>query len=190
MQKWDKNRDTHIVRWLRRRTLIYIAKNSVGSKMWSKSFILDSEGNVHDLYEDGNLSCAYHISTTLKMCELWKNEAIANVDSLVNKLPENGWTQIDEPRPGALIVYGKNQLHRAWATKHVGILVGSDEVVSNGSNESHIIESHPINYMKLPSGEWREIEGYWWHEDFEDDDLLHMPEDVFTRTETPEHQLD
>jgi hypothetical protein len=48
--QWDKNQETHIVRWLRRRTLIYIAKNSVGSKMWSKSFILDSDGNVHDLY--------------------------------------------------------------------------------------------------------------------------------------------
>ncbi len=190
MSQWDKNRDTHIVRWLRRRTLVYIANNSVGSKMWSKSFILDSDGRVHDLYEDGNLSCAYHITTTLKMCELWKNEAVANVDSVIAKLPLNGWNQIDGPMVGAIIVYGRNQLHRAWATKHIGFIVGEDEVVSNGSNSTHIIEKHPINYMRLPSGEWREIESYWWHEGFEEDDLLYMPEDLFSRTETPEHKLE
>ncbi len=187
MQKWDKNQETHIVQWLRRRTLVYIANNSVGSKMWSKSFIFDSEGRVHDLYEDGNLSCAYHISTTLKMCELWKNEAVANVDSVVAKLPQNGWTEIEEPRVGAIVVYGKNQLHRAWATRHIGIIVGEDEVVSNGSNSSHIIEKHPLNYMKIGDN-WREIESYWWHEDFEDDELLNAEENVFTRTETPVHK--
>jgi hypothetical protein len=187
---WDKNRKTHIKRWLRRRTLIYIANNSVGSKMWAKSFILDSDDKVHDLYEDGNLSCAYHVSTTLKMCELWKDQAVGNVGSLVDKLPQNGWYQIDSPRPGAIIVYGRNLLHRAWATMHIGIIVGEDEVISNGSNDSHIIRRHPINYTKLKSGQWREIEGYWWHPDFEDDDLLYAPEEVFTRKETPEHQFE
>lgn len=187
MQEWDRNQETHIVRWLRRRTLIYIANNSIGSKMWSKSFILDSDGNVHDLYEDGNLSCAYHISTTLKMCELWQNQAVANVDSLVAKLPQNGWSEINLPRPGALVIYGENKLHRAWATKHVGIIINDTEAVSNGSNGSHIIDKHPIG---SPSNQKREILGYWWHEDFEDDDILHMKEDIFIRTETPVHKFE
>lgn len=183
--EWDKNLDTHIVRWLRRRTLVYSTRQAIGSKMWAKSFTLDSDGNVHDVYEDGRLSCSIFISSILRMNNLWDDQTVANTRSLVEKLPKNGWSMIDEPRIGAVIVYEDNKLNRAWSTKHIGIIVGEDEVVSNSSNGSHVIDSHPINYMKMDNGEWRKIEGYWWHKDFEEDDLLHMSEDVFTRKETP-----
>lgn len=188
--KWDKNRKTHIVRWLRRRTLVYFVKNSVGSRAWAKSFILDSDNRVHDLYESGNLSCAYFISSVLKTCELWDGQCVGNVNSLISKLPDNGWERIEEPRIGAIVIYGEVQLDRAWATRHVGFVVGEDEVVSNGSSNSFAIESHPINYMKVEAtGEWRSVDGYWWHKDFEDDELFEQEESKFKRRETPEHKL-
>ncbi|MDQ5914065.1 MAG: hypothetical protein QG623_684 [Patescibacteria group bacterium] len=189
--QWQKNQDTHIVRWLRRRTLVFNAKQAIGSRIWAKSFILDSDGNVHDIYEDGKLSCSTFISGILRMNNLWDDQTVANTSSLIQKLPQNGWELIDEPRIGCLIIYEDNKLHRAWATKHIGILVDDDLVVSNSSNdEPYVIRSHPINYMKMAHGDWRKIEGYWWHKDFEDDDLFHMKEDVFTRTETPVHKFE
>ncbi len=187
--EWQQNRKTHIKQWLRRRTLVYSAKNAAGSKIWAKSFILDSEGDVHDIYENGNLSCAYFISAILKVNDLWQDQCVANVNSLTAKLPDNGWILIPEARIGSIIIYGESKGRRSWATKHVGIIVGEDEVISNGSSHSHTIEAHPVNYMKLQDGTPRKIEGYWWHKDFEDDELFSQVEVEKIRIETPEHKL-
>jgi hypothetical protein len=166
-----------IEKFLRRRSLVYMAERAVVSKMWASNFVLMDDGRVHDLYEDGQLGCAYFVLTLLKVNELWNLPITGFAKKARDGLESQGWYQINEIKPGAVIVYQPEDFGREWSSMHIGIAVSDTESVSNDSNEEGIIYRHPHQVMGIKNRTNREIESIWWHKDFEDDDLFYADED-------------
>jgi hypothetical protein len=91
----------------------------------------------------------------------------ANMLGLEKDLASSGWTQVPEPREGAVLVYEARppSKERPWEPTqlHAGIYIGNERAVSNGSNSTLMPQEHHVTYDGT-----RKIERIWWHESLED----------------------
>ena len=150
-----------------RETYLRMVANTPGSKMFRSSFFQTSvtrgagkmEG-VHDLCQGGRLSCAFFVSSILKIFDLTKMLHVT-VRGLENDLQNSGWFVIhnNDRRPvvGAVVVW-EPQVHRdGEAHTHVGFLMDG-YAVSNHPKGDKIIRHDPT------FGETRAIVRAYFHE--------------------------
>src|SRR3989344_5072067 len=84
-------------------TYLAIIKNSIGSKMFSNLYAkLDNK--KLDITKNGNLSCAFYVSSILFLFKLVK-EIHATVNGTLKDLKESGWTKIEKPRIGCVLIW-------------------------------------------------------------------------------------
>lgn len=110
-------------------TYLAVIKNSVGSNLF-RSLYAKVNGKRTDITGNGDLSCAFYVSSILLLFRFIK-ERHATVDSTVKDLEESGWKKIKKPKIGSIIVwekidFGNNNLH-----KHIGFFIGNNRAVSN-----------------------------------------------------------
>ena len=112
-------------------TYLAVIKNSVGSKLF-RNFYAKINGKKTDIMQNGELSCAFYVSSVLMLFKFIK-EIHGTVDSTVNDLKQNGWEKIDKPQIGSILIweemnFGNNNVH-----KHIGFFIGENKAVSNSS---------------------------------------------------------
>ncbi len=110
-------------------TYIAVIKNSVGSKMFRNSYA-KINGKKSDLLKNGELSCAFFVSSVLALFplfELIKYPPHSTVDGTQKDLQQSGWQRIKKPKIGSIIVWEKN--HNSH--KHIGFYIGNDKTISN-----------------------------------------------------------
>lgn len=124
-----------------KKSLFVLIKNSLNSKLFrSLYFFVDNKSK--DIYQNGKLSCAFYVSTILKILGLI-NDIHATVNSLIKDMEKSGWSRIKKLQKGAVIVWDKNKSHHF----HVGFYVGKKKAVSNSSSQKMPF-LHSINYQK------------------------------------------
>lgn len=143
----------------------YVAmiQNSVGARIY-KNLYFRINGDVIDVLEDGDLSCAMFVSTLLHTFGLIK-ELHTTVNGTIEDLLQNGWTNIDEPRKGAVVLWGfkKKDDGTQGKHRHVGFYIDEQTCISNDS-DSRVVWTHHPTYGTFPSGEARrDIQAYYWH---------------------------
>jgi hypothetical protein len=125
---------------------IHMAKTSVGSPLF-RNFYCTVDGAKKDILRDGDLSCAFFVSWILMPFRLLK-ETHATVAGTVKDLKENGWTQIDSPKPGAIIVWTPQAIDGELHA-HIGIALGEGLAISNDfkkrSPQIHPWDSRPVH---------------------------------------------
>lgn len=136
-------------------TYISAIKNSIGSKTYRQIFA-KVNGKKKDITENGNLSCAYYVTSLLLIFKL-VNEVHATVSGTVRDIEKSGWTQIDKPKVGAIIVWGKKDFGKGDFHSHIGFYIGKNEAISN-SPKKGIVEKHHFTYKNT-----RKIEKIFWH---------------------------
>ncbi len=104
-------------------------RGSVGTNMF-RNLYAEIEWAKKDITENGNLSCAFFVSSLLKILGLTK-EIHATVDGTVRDLLSSEWYEISEPKVGAVLVwekvdFGENSFH-----KHIGFYMGENKAISN-----------------------------------------------------------
>ena len=84
-------------------TYLAAIKNSVGSKFFRNMYAYDGRKRI-DVLENGNLSCAYFVSTILKHFGLLK-KVHATVKNTVKDLKRSGGKSGNKPKNGSVLVY-------------------------------------------------------------------------------------
>lgn len=110
-------------------TYLSMVKNSVGSKTWQTVWA-DIDGVKTDVTEGGIKSCAYFVSSILKNFDFIK-KTHATVGSTVKDLKESGWTSIESPKAGAVVVYEGVEFNDGEVDKHIAICASDTEAISN-----------------------------------------------------------
>ncbi len=124
-------------------TYLAVIKNSIGSNLF-RNFYVEIRGEQTDIMRNGDLSCAFFVSSVLALFNFIKG-VHGTVDSTVRDLKESGWNEIQRPEVGSILVwekidFGDNDIH-----KHIGFYMGNDEAISNSFKLGHPI-SHNWNF--------------------------------------------
>lgn len=140
-----------------RATLLACARNAVDTKLF-KNLYATIDGTQQDILKNGELSCAFFISSLLTM-----NNLISRVHSTVNgtirDMKENGWYENAEPLLGAIIVWTPRR-EDTEQHKHIGIYIGNDKAISN----SCLAGTPQIHHWTYGVPAVRKIEALLYHE--------------------------
>lgn len=112
-------------------TYIAVVKNSVGSGSF-RNFYAKVNGKKRDIVRDGELSCAFFVSTALSAFNLMKGIQVT-VNRAIKDMEQSGWGRIKKPKIGSILVWepidsGKRDIHR-----HIGFYIGKSKAVSNSA---------------------------------------------------------
>ncbi len=130
---------------------LHMAKASVDSPIFRNFYCLVDD-EKQDILRDGDLSCAFFVSWILIPFKLLK-ESHATVSGTIKDLANSGWTKIETPKPGAVLVWTPQQSGEEIHA-HVGFYLGDELAVSN-DYKKRSPQIHPWNS--------RPIEEILWH---------------------------
>lgn len=119
-------------------TYLVVIKNSVGSKLF-RNFYAKVNGKKTDIMRNGELSCAFYISSVLALFKFIK-KVHGTVDSTVKDLKESGWTQVSKPKIGSVLVWERIDFEDGDAHKHIGFFVGGNKAISNSYKLGYPVE--------------------------------------------------
>lgn len=150
-------------------TYMAMVLGSVGSDQYRKLYVRMPDGSLKDVIDDGDLACAYFVSSILTLCGLIRDGVHTTVDETVLDLEASGWRRIRTPRIGCVVVWDRHysaDRQRHQYHRHIGFFVGGDEVVSN-----HAISGRPKRHALIERdivGEiLREVESFYFYPHFE-----------------------
>ncbi len=153
------------IKFLLRDSYLAVIKNSVGTRMYRNFYAL-VDGVKTDVGRDGQLSCAYFVSSVLAALALIK-KSHATVGSTIKDLQESGWHEIpgeSEPPVGSVIVWKKVDFGGGEMHGHIGFYIGHDTAISNSEKTGCPIE-HPWRSAK------HDIEYIFWNPTLDTADL-------------------
>ena len=141
-------------------TYIAVIKNSVGSKIFRNSYAKINNKKT-DILQNGNLSCAFFISSILVLFKLIK-EIHGTVDETVRDLEQSGWQKITKPKIGSVIVWEKIDFGNKDFHKHIGFYIGNNKAISNSSKWKYPT-IHRWTYGIKENRPVRKIEAIFWN---------------------------
>ena len=119
-------------------TYLAVIKNSLGSTMF-RNFYAEVDGKRTDIMRDGELSCAFYVSSVIVLFKLISG-IHGTVDSTVKDLKESGWEEIKKPKVGSMLVWEKMDFGDNDPHKHIGFFVGDDKAISNSYTLGYPVE--------------------------------------------------
>lgn len=115
-------------------------RDSVGSHLFRHLYAVDDHGTRTDILQNGRLSCAYFVAFILYHFQLIKTPH-ATVASTVKDLEEHGWSIVDTPEEGDVLVWEPSTAHVEDAMhEHIGFYAGNERAISNSSTTGEIVE--------------------------------------------------
>ena len=136
--------------------LVMIENSAKGQNFMFRNMYALVDGIEKDILEDGFLSCAVFVSSILYINKLIK-DVHATVAGTERDLIESGWQEVSEPKPGTVLIWGKEKAPDGSWHRHIGFVVSMDEAVSNSSNNGRVPTRHHITYNGV-----RQIEKIYW----------------------------
>lgn len=124
-------------------TYLAVIKNSLGAKMF-RNYYAKVDGRKTDIMRDGELSCAFFVSSVLTLAKLIKN-VHGTVDTTVKDLLDTGWVKIAKPKIGSVLVWEAIDFGGGEAHKHIGFYVGDGMAISNSDKLKCPVE-HEWNF--------------------------------------------
>ena len=88
----------------RRETYLAMIKNSVGSRQYQELYVVTPQGLV-DVIGNGDLACAYYVSSLLTLFGFLKGGVHTTVDETVQDLVQSAWKRTQELEEGAILVW-------------------------------------------------------------------------------------
>lgn len=141
---------------LNQKNLLHAIKSIIGSELFRHLYVQNqTTGQEVDAVDDGQLSCAFTVSSLLTLQGLI-DRPHATVATTLAKMQKAGWYKIAEPRPGAVVQWPARDGH-----EHVGFVLEENICVSNSDRKRTPVE-HPL---KLYDG--REPSAFYWHDELD-----------------------
>ncbi len=139
-------------------TYLSVISGAVGTTMFQHSYLEDDNHIACDILNSGELSCAFFVTSILKMFDLISTQH-ATVASTLKDMESVGWIQIDKPRIGSVIFWEPQMNSDGTLHGHVGFCVGDEEAISNSTSQ-HTPQRHHITYGEEHP---RKIISILWH---------------------------
>ena len=98
------------------------------NELFRHIYVKNENGEEIDVTNNGQLSCAVVVSSVLCLIG-WIDRPHATVNSTLNKLFENAWTETNSPIKGDIILYGEDKT----GNKHLGFYIDNATAISNSS---------------------------------------------------------
>ena len=143
-------------------------ENAAKGETWLfKNFYLKVDGTEKDVLENGGLSCAILVSSILylhnQLLEFlgkshWLQFTHARVTATIDDMLRNGWQEIKELKPGAVLVWEQMEASSTMSHEHMGFYIGDDQAISNDSKGTGFPWKHHYTY-----NDTRKIEKILWH---------------------------
>ncbi|OGZ33519.1 MAG: hypothetical protein A2Y98_01105 [Candidatus Portnoybacteria bacterium RBG_19FT_COMBO_36_7] len=143
---------------LKKESYLQMIKNSVGTKMFCRLYA-SVDGKRQDILQDGNVSCAYFISSILLIFGLIK-KVHATVDGTIEDMKKSGWRRIKSPKLGSVLVWEKQKLGEDKHS-HIGFYTGYKKAISNSS-----VQRTPVEHSFTFGGK-RRIKAVYWHKNLD-----------------------
>jgi hypothetical protein len=147
---------------MKKENFLLSVRNSIGSQLF-RSY-LDKEGS--DVLKDGDLSCAYYMSSIMLLHGLI-DRVHFTVPGTIEAMESNGWYKIQTLKVGCVVVWGS--VHQNGADhKHLGVYVGEGQAISNRSSLGMPGE-HALHYSGLDKDGTKKkapILNMYWHSAF------------------------
>ncbi|MEK7603550.1 MAG: hypothetical protein AAB461_00310 [Patescibacteria group bacterium] len=151
----------------KRNYLTQIENSAKGENHLFRNFYMEKDGKIEDSLDNGKNSCAIMVSHILysfnSLLEFngknsWIKAIHLTVASTEKDLLENGWREIKELLPGAVLIWDKKYGNDGKLHNHMGFFAGGDEAISNSSEETGFPRKHHISHNGT-----RKIEKIYWH---------------------------
>lgn len=144
------------------KNFIECIRNSIGTQMF-RSYYVDGV----DVLENGNLSCAYYVSSIMLMFKLIDRPHF-RVDGTIKAMVNTGWQEIEHLRPGCVVIW--NPIFQNGKSHfHIGFYIGDGQAISNRSSLGSI-GVHPLHYSGLDKDEIQKeatVHKLYWHPNLE-----------------------
>lgn len=122
---------------------LHMVRQSIGSTMF-RNLYAQINGESQDILKDGDLSCAYFVSTILHHFKLIASPH-ATVSGTVKDLEKSGWQKIEAPIVGAVVVWEKASQAGDEPHEHIGFVSGDSKAISNSYIERVPVE-HDLTF--------------------------------------------
>jgi hypothetical protein len=130
-------------------------KNSVGTKIFRNLFV-KINGKKNDVLKNGDLSCAYFVSSVLYLFGLIK-EKHATVDGALKDMEKSGWKEIKKPKIGCVILWDlKNE------QRHIGFYMGEKSAISHRPEKRTPVKHHWTYGIDKNGNPKRKILAFYW----------------------------
>jgi len=170
---------THMNLLFKKNYLTQIENSAKGENHLFRNFFVEKEGEIKDSLEDGKNSCAVMVSQILysfnsllgfKGKKQWISFIHLTVASTEKDMIENGWFEVKELKPGAVIIWEERigrwdgLLHR-----HIGFYIGNHMAVSNDSKATGFPFQHPVDRPSSVDLTPRKVKKILWHPELDND---------------------
>lgn len=136
---------------LQKESYLAMIQNSVGTNMFRTLYAL-VDGKKQDILRQGDLSCAYFVSSILLRFSLITS-VHATVDGTERDLKLSGWKHIKAPKVGCIIVWEAAVGARGELHKHIGFYIGKGNAISNDSKKGSP-SVHAYTFRKVKELYW------------------------------------
>lgn len=121
-------------------TYLAVINNSQGASLW-RNFYAKVNGRETDITQNGNLSCAFFVSTLLVTFSLIKR-IHATVKGTIKDLKKSGWRMIKNPRKGSILIWEAKKEDDGKSYEHIGFYMGDKTAISNSSRVGKPVLHH------------------------------------------------
>ncbi len=116
-------------------------ENSVGTGMFRNLYAMVDK-KTKDITENGNLSCAYYVSSVLFIFKLISG-IHATVEGTEKDIINNGWEKVEQPQKGNILIWeekikGKDKKPH----KHIGFFIEDNWAISNNDEKGLPVKHH------------------------------------------------
>lgn len=125
---------------LQKDTYLTMIRSSLGTNLYRNLYALVG-GMRADILKDGDLSCAFFVSSLLHQFSLIARPH-ATVAGLERDLKASGWKLAEMPVPGAVLIWESVPQTDGEVHAHSGFFIGGDVAISNSYKEKTPIEHH------------------------------------------------
>ena len=145
---------------------IQAIKNGVGSNLF-RNLYADINGSKKDILKDGGLACPTFVTSILYLFKL-SSDVHATVDGSIRDITAFGWYEIDQPKPGAVLIWEANTTEDQDGDiylnhRHIGFYIGSDQAISNNAR-SRCPTIHHWTFGVKNDEPVRKIEKMYWND--------------------------
>lgn len=138
-----------------------LIKNSIGANVW-RNFYAEVGGKKKDILKDGELSCAFFVSSVLLIFGLIERVHFT-VKGTVEDMERSGWYEVKKLKPGAVLLWERQKQAAGRVHYHLGFVLNNEQAISNRWEKKAPIIHHITYGIKKDGSPVRKIEKIFWH---------------------------
>jgi hypothetical protein len=120
-------------------------------------------GKRKDIINNGDLSCAFFVSSILKINNLLPNIHVTDAGT-EREMIKKGWYKIKNPKIGSVLFW--HPAKNGNEHEHIGFYIGKDKAISNNSKRGYPITHHWM-FGTVNNKPKREIKAIYWNKKLE-----------------------